>query len=130
MKQKIEEKILKEFGILIGIFFPIFIGWFLPFIYGHGFRKWTLIVGFIFLFIGLLKPTLLMNPYKLWIKLGDFLGFINSHVILGIVFFVVLFPISLFMRLFGYDPLNKRLDNKKTFKIDNSKHKTDLRRIF
>ena len=130
MKQKIEEKFLKEFGILIGVLFPIFIGWFLPFIYGHGFRKWTLIVGFIFLFIGILKPILLMNPYKYWIKLGDFLGFINSHIILGIVFFVVLFPISLFMRLFGYDPLNIKLDKKKTFKIDNSKHKTDLRRIF
>ena len=47
MKKNIEEKILKEFGILIGIFFPLFIGWF-TFIYGHGFRKWTLIVGLIF----------------------------------------------------------------------------------
>ena len=130
MKKKIDENILKEFGILIGIVFPLFIGWFLPFIYGHGFRKWTLIIGLISFFIGILKPSLLIYPYKFWIKLGNFLGFINSHVILGIVFFVVLFPISLIMRLFGYDPLNKKLDKLETFKINNSKHKTDLRRIF
>ena len=130
MKKKIDENILKEFGILIGIVFPLFIGWFLPFIYGHGFRKWTLIIGLISFFIGILKPSLLIYPYKFWIKLGNFLGFINSHVILGIVFFVVLLPISLIMRLFGYDPLNKKLDKLETFKINNSKHKTDLRRIF
>ena len=81
-----------------------------------------------FLVVGILKPNLLINPYKLWIKLGN-LKFINSHVILGIVFFIVLFPISLVMRLFGYDPLNKRSKRLKTFKIDNSKHKTDLKRI-
>ena len=130
MKKKIDENILKEFGILIGIVFPLFIGWFLPFIYGHGFRKWTLIIGLISFFIGILKPSLLIYPYKFWIKLGNFLGFINSHVILGIVFFVVLLPISLIMRLFGYDPLNKKLDKLETFKINNSKHKIDLRRIF
>ena len=130
MKKNIDEKILKEFGILIGIVFPLFIGWLLPFIYGHGFRKWTLIIGFISFFIGILKPSLLIYPYKFWIKLGNFLGFINSHVILGVVFFVVLLPISLIMRLFGYDPLNKKLDKLETFKINNSKHKTDFRRIF
>ena len=106
MKKKIDENILKEFGILIGIVFPLFIGWFLPFIYGHGFRKWTLIIGLISFFIGILKPSLLIYPINSD-KIREFFRVINSHVILGIVFFVVLLPISLIMRLFGYDPLNK-----------------------
>ena len=108
MRNKISKKILREFGILIGFTFPILIGWILPAISGHIFRYWSLWVGVPALILGISKPSLLLYPYQAWMKIGLALGWINSHIVLGLVFLLVLQPISLIMKLFGYDPLKKK----------------------
>ena len=90
MKDQISKKQLREFGFLIGIGFPLLIGWLLPAITGHGFRIWTFWVGFPALITGLTSPLLLHYPYKAWMMLGHALGWINSHIILGLLFIVVL----------------------------------------
>ena len=105
MKDSISKKQLYEFGLLIGFGFPILIGWLLPAFAGHGFRVWTLWVGVPLLILGVLKPRLLFFPYKAWMKLGLALGWINSRLILGVVFILIIKPISIIMRFFGYDPL-------------------------
>ena len=92
MKESITKKQLREFGLLIGIAFPILIGWILPATAGHGFKIWTLWVGLPGLILGLTAPGLLFLPYKGWMALGSALGWVNSHLILGLVFVVVLQP--------------------------------------
>ena len=64
--------------------------------------------------------------------LGNILGLINSRLILGIIFFIVLVPISIVMRIFGYDPLKKKkiTTNKNSFKEYKLGYKIDLTRIF
>ena len=130
MKEIISKKQLREFGLLIGFGFPLLIGWFIPSLTGHGFREWTLWVGFIGLIVGLTSPRLLYYPYKFWIKLGVLLGWINSHIILGLVFILVLQPIAYIMRLTGYDPLRRRRKGEKTYRENRQDHQTDLTRIF
>ena len=130
MDEKVNKKQLKEFGILLGIGLPFFFGWLLPMIHGSNFKIWSLFIGAPFLLISFFKPNFLKSFYVKWIKFGNLLGFINSHVILGFVFFFVLFPISLLMKILGHDPLNKNLTNKKTYKVENKNHKTNLNKIF
>ena len=130
MKELISKKQLREFGLLIGFGFPLLIGWLLPAITGHEFRTWSLWVGFPGLIFGLIAPRLLYYPYKAWIALGHALGWINSRIILGLIFIVVLQPIAYLMRLTGYDPLRTRLKGEKTYKENRKKHQTDLTRIF
>ena len=130
MKEIISKKQLREFGLLIGFGFPLFIGWLIPAVKGHGFREWTLWVGFLGLIIGLTTPGLLYYPFKFWMKLGVTLGWINSGIILGLVFIIVLLPISVVMRLIGYDPLRTKLKKVKTYRENRKNHKTDLTRIF
>ena len=130
MEEVIPKKKLREFGLLIGFGFPILIGWLLPFIFGHGLRVWTLWIGFPGLILGILAPRLLKYPYKGWMKLGQGLGWFNSHVILGLVFLIVLQPIALIMRIIGYDPLRKRKQSKATYRETRENHKIDLTRIF
>ena len=105
MTDSLTKKQLKEFGYLIGFGFPILLGWLIPAMFGHGFRAWTLWVGIPALILGLVAPALLRQPYRAWMALGNALGWVNSHVILGIVFIAVLLPIAYVMRLFGHDPL-------------------------
>ena len=130
MKEIISNKKLREFGLLIGFGFPLLIGWLIPVLTGHGFRVWTLWIGFPGLLIGLTSPHLLYYPYKFWMKLGVILGWVNSRIILGVVFIIVLLPISFVMRLIGYDPLRTKLKEEKTYRENRKNHKTDLTRIF
>ena len=130
MKEIISKKKLREFGLLIGFGFPLLIGWLIPALTGHGFREWTVWVGFLGLIIGLTSPSLLYYPYKFWMKLGVVLGWVNSRIILGTVFIIVLIPISVVMRLFGYDPLRTKPKEVKTYRENRKNHKTDLTRIF
>ena len=131
MNESISKKQLREFGFLIGFGCPIIIGWLIPSIYGHFFRIWTLFIAMPFLTLGILKPRLLFYPYKVWIVIGLSLGWINSRIILGLIFLLVLQPISLIMKIFGYDPLRKKTKgNEISFRESKKHHKVDLTRIF
>ena len=130
MKETISKKQLREFGLLIGFGFPILIGWILPLLFGHEFRAWTLCIGIPGLILGLIAPRLLRYPYKGWMALGHTLGWVNSHVILGLVFIVVLQPIAYIMRFTGYDPLKRRRKGEKTYRENRQNHRIDLTRIF
>lgn len=107
---------LRDFGFLLGLGFPFIIGFLIPLLTGHSFRVWTVYIGGPSLFLGIIKPKLLFWPYKFWMGLGHFLGAINSKIILGLVFLLVLQPIALIMKIIGYDPLRKKRKNKKTYR--------------
>ena len=130
MKEIISKKQLREFGLLIGFGFPILIGWLVPSLFGHQFRIWTFWIGGLGLLIGLAAPRLLYYPYKGWMILGHVLGWINSHIILGLVFIFVLQPIAYIMRLTGYDPLRTKRKVEKTYREVRKDKDIDLKRIF
>ena len=130
MKEIISKKQLREFGLLIGFGLPLLIGWLIPALMGHGLRTWTLWVGFLGLLIGLTSPRLLHYPYKFWMKLGFILGWVNSRIILFLVYTIVLIPIAFVMRLVGYDPLRTKQNGEKTFREKRKNYQTDLTRIF
>ena len=130
MKSSISKKTLREFGLLVGLGLPILIGWIIPGLSGHMFRFWTLWIGIPTIFLCFIKPKLLFPFYKLWISLGHILGWANSKLILGLVFIIVLQPIALIMKLFGYDPLKQKDLCKKSYKENKKGYKIDLTRIF
>ena len=130
MEVTISKKKLREFGLLIGFGFPILIGWILPSIIGHGFRIWTLYLGIPSLILGLISPRLLLYPYKVWMALGHALGWVNSRIILGIVFLFVLQPIAFFMKCIGYDPLRLKIKKTSSYREKKKSIDTDLTRIF
>ena len=130
MKKTISQKKLREFGLLIGFGFPLVIGFLLPVLSGHNFRTWTLWFGLPGLILGLKAPNLLFYPYKVWMAIGHSLGWLNSKLILGIIFIFVLQPIAFVMRIAGYDPLKIKFNNKASYKEDKTNHKINLNRIF
>ena len=130
MKEMISIKQLREFGLLIGFGFPLIIGWMIPSLFGHEFRAWSLYVGISGVMLGIISPHLLRYPYKCWMALGILLGKINSYIILGLVYIIVLQPIAFCMRLTGYDPLRRRRNGEKSYREIKGTHHTDLTRIF
>ena len=130
MKNNISKKTLREFGFLICFAFPFFIGLVLPSIGGHSFRTWTLWVSLPMLILAIFKPALLFYPYRYLMKLGHILGWLNSHIILGLVFLIVLQPIALIMRLFGYDPLRIHSLDQKTYRELITNKQVNFKKIF
>ena len=97
---------------------------------GHGFRVWTLWIGAPGLILGLSASRLLQYPYRGWMAIGHFLGWINSYLILGLVFIFVVQPIAYIMRFTGYDPLQTRRKGEKTYREIRDNYYIDLTRIF
>ena len=96
----------RSFGLVFSIVFLIIAIY--PLINSEGLRVWSLIIAIIFLVLGLINSKILTPLNKLWFKFGILLGKIVSPVIMAVIFFLVVTPIGLFMRMIGKD-----LDYKK-----------------
>ena len=105
-----KRKQLRQFGLLLGVLIPLFFCVLLPALHSHSAPLWPVGIGVILILLGVFAPQRLSLVYRGWMALGNVLGFINSHLILGVVFVFVLQPIALIMRCLGHDPLRKRWD--------------------
>ena len=83
-----------------------------------------------FLILNLINPFLLIYPYKFWMWLGHVLGWVNSKLILGLVFLIMVIPLALIMKLIGYDPLKLKNSNLKSLREDKSNSRINLNKIF
>ena len=115
MKQKeIKTSSNKSFGLVFFVIFIIIALW--PLLKDENIRIWSIIVSIIFLILGLLNSKILTPFNKLWMRIGIFLGAIVSPIVMGIVYFGVITPIGIILKLFGKDVLNLKIDkNKNTY---------------
>lgn len=98
---------LRHFGLTIGLFLPLVFSLIWPWLHNTASPSWPLIIGSLGIAMGLIAPNQLQQPYKLWMLLGHGLGWINSHLILGLIYLLVVQPIAMIMRLLGHDPLRR-----------------------
>ena len=111
----------KSFGILFGVVFIIISVW--PLFYSNSLSVWSLILAIIFFLITFSKPSLLKPFNNAWIKLGELLGRIIAPIVMAIVYFLILTPISLLVRLFGKDLIGMKFSNDiKSYWIKRKKH--------
>jgi len=130
MKQK-EIKIgsNKNFGLVFFVIFILIALW--PLLSDGNIRIWSVIVSIIFLILGLLNSKILTPLNKLWMRFGILLGKIVSPIVMGIVYFGVVTPIGLIMKLFGKDILNLKIDkNKNTYWSPKSKIASKMKNQF
>ena len=118
----------RSFGIVFFVVFLIIAIY--PLINGDELRLWSLIVSIIFLLLGLVNSKILNPLNKLWFKFGIFLGKIISPLIMGIIFFLVVTPIGLLMRLLNKDLLNLKFNNNNTYWIEKTEPKSKMKNQF
>ena len=118
----------RSFGIVFFVVFLLIA--FYPLLKGHDLRIWSLIVSLIFLILGLLNSKILTPLNKMWFKLGLFLGKIISPLIMGIIFFIVVTPIGIIMRLFNKDLLNLKYNKEKSYWIKRVGPKSKMKNQF
>ena len=118
----------RSFGIVFFIVFLLIALY--PLTYSQDIRTWSVIISIIFLVLGLFNSKILTPLNKLWFKFGIFLGKIISPIIMGIIFFLVVTPIGLLMRLLGKDLINLKYNNNKTYWIEKKGPKSKMKNQF
>ena len=119
----------RSFGILFFIVFLI-IG-FYPMYNSDSPNKFFLILSLPFLILGILNSKILTPFNRAWIKLGEILGLIIAPLIMALVYFIFLTPISLIVRIFGKDLLNIKFNKKlETYWINRKKNLGSMKKQF
>ena len=101
----------RNFGLVFFIVFLIVSTW--PLTNEEPVRIWSAIISSVFLILGLMNSKLLTPLNKLWFKFGTILGAIIAPIVMGVVFFLVITPIGLFMKIIGKDLLSIKYDKRK-----------------
>ena len=118
----------RSFGIVFFIVFLLISTY--PLLKDENIRLWSLIISIIFLFLGLLNSNLLSPLNKIWFKFGLLLGKIVSPFVMGIIFFLVVTPIGIIMRLLKKDLLNLKFNKNNTYWIKKSDPKSKMKNQF
>ena len=119
----------KSFGLLFFVIFLIIGLW--PLKNGENLNFYFITASLIFLILGLINSKLLSPLNKSWIKLGEILGIIIAPIVMALVYFVILTPVSFIVRIFGKDLLNlKLLKEKETYWIKRKKTLGSMKKQF
>jgi hypothetical protein len=104
---------LRKFGLVTGAIIILFIGGFIPWFWDANILAWqkvTLPLGGSLIAWALAHPASMVYFYKPWMKLAEGLGYINTRIILFILFYGMFLPMGVTMRLFGKDPMQRKID--------------------
>ena len=119
----------RNFGLVFFVVFLIVALW--PLKYEEDFRLWSLTLSIIFFILGIINSKLLTPLNMLWFKFGILLGSIVSPIVMGIVYFLVVTPIGVFMRFLGKDLLKtSKVKNTNTYWIQRDKQKNTMKKQF
>jgi len=108
----LDKKTLRNFGLITGAIISILFGLFFPWIFSHNLPYWPWFITGILWGLAILSPLTLMPVFRTWMRVGYALGWINSRIILGIMFYVIFLPSGIVMKLFAKDPMTRSLNKK------------------
>ena len=118
----------KSFGIVFFIVFLIIALY--PMLKGQDLRLWSLIISFIFLILGMINSSILTPLNKIWFKFGILLGNIISPIVMAIIFFGVVLPTGIVMKILRKDLIGLKKNNKNTYWIEKKSQMTSMKNQF
>ena len=108
--EKLDASGYRKFGITTGIIVGLLFGLLLPWIFDFNYPLWPWVITAVLTGLAIIFPVALQPVYIIWMKFGLVMNWINTRLILGILFYLMFLPIGLVMRLFGKDPMQRKLD--------------------
>src|SRR5260370_39390595 len=102
-REQADKRELRKFGIVTGAIFGLLFGFLLPWLRNHDSPLWAWVLWVILSAPALLRPRLLRFPHAGWVRLGAMLGWINSRIIVAVIFYLVVVPMGFIARVLGRD---------------------------
>ena len=118
----------RSFGIVFFVVFLIIGLW--PFLKNQELRIWSIAISIIFLILGLINSKLLTPLNKIWFKFGIILGNFIAPIVMGLVYFFVVTPTGLLMKIFKKDLINLKKNNDKTYWIEKKEITSSMKNQF
>ncbi|MDC0544519.1 SxtJ family membrane protein [Candidatus Pelagibacter sp.] len=118
----------RSFGIVFFIVFILIA--FYPLINQDEIRIWSVLISLLFLILGIINSKILTPLNKVWFKFGIFLGKIISPIVMGLIFFLVVTPIALLMRMLNKDLLNLKFSKNNSYWIEKTDPKSSMKNQF
>jgi hypothetical protein len=109
MPPRLDDQQYRKFALLMAFVLSLFVGLALPWALDTRVQEWPFFVSLLLLIWAAVSPGSLWVIYVPWMRLAVILGYINTRIILTLVFYLLFTPISLFMKLAGKDPLNRNM---------------------
>ena len=123
--QKIKIGSNKSFGIVFSIVFLVIAFW--PMLNGNEINYWSLAISIVFLILGLINSKILTPLNKIWFKFGILLGNVIAPFVMGIIFFLIVTPTSIIMKILGKDLLNLKKNNNNSYWIEKNNQKSKMK---
>ncbi len=98
---------LRQFALTTGAIVTVLFGLALPWLFDYAIPRWPFALGAALVVVGLILPVLLGPVHWLWMGFGHVMGYINSRIVLSILFFLVFLPTGLVIRIFGRDAMDR-----------------------
>lgn len=130
-KSPVNAKELRSFGVVFGIIFALLFGLILPWLFGKPLPLWPWFVFITTVSLAIIYPLSLKSFYNIWMWFGGIMGWVNTRLVLGVVFYFIFAPFGLVMKLFGKDLLSLKLDKQlKSYKIINNSDDVNIENPF
>ena len=113
---------LRKFGITTGAMVVALFGLLFPWLLEVDYPRWPWVLLLVLTIWGVVAPVTLRPVYRIWMRFGLLMSRVTAPLVLGIVFFGVLLPMGLVMRLFGRDPMARDLsDTTDSYRVESDK---------
>jgi hypothetical protein len=106
----VTEKELRHFGLLMGPFIAVIFGVVLPWMAEHPMPVWPWIAGAAFGITAFAAPRLLRPVFRVWMAFAEVMNWVMTRLVLGIVFYILVWPMGVAMRLTGKDAMGRKRD--------------------
>ncbi|NJL89619.1 MAG: sxtJ [Coleofasciculaceae cyanobacterium SM2_1_6] len=129
---KLDRQGLRNFGLMMAGFLGVIFGVIIPLVRRHESPSWIWAIASLFVAFALIAPNLLNPVYHVWMRFGMALGWVETRIVLGLVFYLMIFPMGLVMRLLSNDPLRRELQKREpSYRVPSKlRNKESLERPF
>jgi len=129
LDKNLSPKQLKKIANIFAIIFLLIA--FYPNFFTYPQKPWAFFSAIIFFLSGNLYPQIWQKPYLYWMKIGQILAFINTKILLFLVFFFIITPLSFFMKIFQKNSLYQKYPkNKKTYWVSRNTPPVSMKNQF
>ncbi|HEV2884110.1 MAG TPA: SxtJ family membrane protein [Pyrinomonadaceae bacterium] len=105
----------RDFGLIVGGVLLLLSGWWIYRGKLTGAVQFTLPLSVLLIVLGIVFPRALVYPNKVWMLIAEVLAFVSTRIILALVFFLMITPIGVVKRWFGWDPLSRRSGSRESY---------------
>ena len=117
MRRHDDTKQLRQFGLIVGGIFAL-IGIWPALLHGRPLRTWALVLAAALVLPALVAPRRLRPVHRIWMTAGELLGWVNTRILLGLLFYGVVTPLGVLMRRLGRDPMQRAFDARaETYRV-------------